>query len=242
MNTTRLTRTLAASALVVGLLAGCNEEDSDGGQTSAPTGGESTSVESPSSDASESGSPSPGESQSDGAPTYPEDAGPHHTLEPGHRDENGKLVPPTHEVAKYAFYQGDKVIRAYTEERPKKVTEPGIPKEVQKYATDDWISHQARFRKEFFDAGGYYVVSHKVIGDIEPVNWEAARGETIAMDACIRTTGGPRNADGTRKVDKGPDGKPIPESTQRIIRHHLDSDDNGKTWKVQLETPTGKQC
>lgn len=223
MHTTTLTRTLAASALTVGLLAGCtNDGDGGGDQTSAPPH-EPTST---SSEASPTGS-SDGESLA-----FPSSSVPHKSLDQG---EEGGV--PSHDVARYAYQESDRIIRAYVSEMPEKITEP-VPDEVRQYVTDEFARNQAAAGDDEFFESGLYWTQDGSVGEITPVSWRSKEADAATMDACITTT---RRIWGPNEAGKStPRGSE--ETKTRLIRYEMRSGDNGETWLIQDIQPRGKKC
>lgn len=227
MHTTTLTRTLAASALTVALLAGCtNDGDGGGDQTSAPPH-EPTST---SSEASPTGS-SDGESLA-----FPSSSIPHKSLDQG---EEGGV--PSHDVARYAYQESDRIIRAYVEEYPEKVTEPGVPDEVRQYVTDEFARSYSAEDEAAWVEGSHLSVEMDLVGDIKPVSWRSKEADAATMDACIKSDIREYDAEGAENTSWTEKGGGDP-AAQRITRFEMRSGDNGETWLIQGLTRLETEC
>lgn len=238
--TTTTTRVLAAGLLSVGLLAGCSNDSDPGGPSSSPTSSTEPTSASPSESTSqtdtsptqgeESTSPSP--SSADPTSIYPHGT-PHEELEEGRQDG----TPPDHIVATDAYRDAEEVIRAYNRELPVKFTEPGVPAKARQYVTEDYQREQASSDVGFKD-GGYLTQESKILS-VEPYNWTTQGIDTVTLDVCERVETHLYEADGTEYDNLDRQGNPVDPVVQHIVRYHLDSHDQGRSWRINtLELPS----
>lgn len=249
--TTTTTRALAGGLLSVALLAGCSNDPGPGEQSSSSTSGsESTSAPasaSPSESSSQTGasptqgdpSTSPSASSADPTSIYPHGT-PHEDLEEGRQEKDGKVTPPDHVVATDAYRDAEDVIRAYTRNMPVKTTKPGFPTQVHKYITDEYQRSESGDQRAYQD--GRYVTMESKILSVEPYNWTTQGVDTVTLDACSRTETHLYEADGTEYKNLDRQGNKVDPVEKGIVRYHLDSHDQGRSWKISAIEYPGRPC